>query len=129
MPRYTFRTISTGQTFDRIMSIAERDAFVGQPDIQQVIRPVQIMADIPAYRSPVDGRVIHSRSMRRDDLARNNCREWEPSDSPTGGKFRNARFAAKVPGAQVAEEFRDLSMNQAFYRGELQDLEPKGTPN
>lgn len=86
-----------------------------------------IISDIPEYRSPVDGKLISSRSSRRDDLERNNCREWEPSDSPTGGKFRNARFAAKVPGAEVAEEFRELPMNQAFYRGELQDLESKTT--
>lgn len=85
----------------------------------------QIIGDIPEYRSPVDGKLITSRSQRRDDLERNNCREWEPSDSPTGGKFKNARFAAKVPGAQVAEEYRDLEVNQAFYRGELQDIEPK----
>lgn len=77
----------------------------------------QIMRDIPEYRSPVDGALISSRSTRRYDLEKNNCRDWEPSDSPTGGKFRNERFARKIPGAVVAEEYRDLEMNQRFRAG------------
>jgi hypothetical protein len=106
MPTYTFRSTITGQTFDRIMSIAERDVFVTQPGIEQIIRPVQVMSDIPEYRSPIDGSLIGSRSARRYDLEKNNCREWEPSDSPTGGKIRNHRFAKKW-GLTVSEEFRD----------------------
>lgn len=56
-----------------------------------------VMRDIPEYRSPIDGRVIGSRSTRRDDLKRNNCIEWDPALSPTRGKpaFKNARFAKK----------------------------------
>jgi hypothetical protein len=71
-------------------------------------RPIQmptIISDIPEYASPIDGRMITSRSERRDDLKRNNCVEYEPSLSPTKGKIRNAEFAAKR-GLQVSEEFR-----------------------
>lgn len=64
-----------------------------------------IIGDIPEYRSPIDGRVIGSRSERRDDLKRNNCVEYEPSMSPTKGKLRNADFC-KRRGLQVSEEFR-----------------------
>lgn len=64
-----------------------------------------IIGDIPEYRSPIDGRVIGSRSQRRDDLKRNNCVEYEPSMSPTKGKLRNADFC-KRRGLQVSEEFR-----------------------
>lgn len=64
-----------------------------------------VISDIPAYRSPIDGRVIGSRSERRDDLKRNNCVEFEPSMSPTKGKFRNPEFCRKR-GLQVSEEFR-----------------------
>lgn len=64
-----------------------------------------IMKPMPAYRSPVDGRVINSRQERIDDLKRNNCVEYEPSLSPTKGKFRNPDFCAKR-GLQVSEEFR-----------------------
>lgn len=64
-----------------------------------------VLSDIPEYRSPIDGKLITSRSHRREDLARNNCVEWEPSLSPTKGKFRNKRFCEKH-GLQVSEEFR-----------------------
>ena len=57
----------------------------------------RIIRDIPEYRSPIDGRVIGSRSERREDLKRNNCVEWDASLSPTRGKpiFKNERFARK----------------------------------
>lgn len=71
----------------------------------------QIIADIPDYRSPITGEMITSRSQRRYDLEKHNCREWEPSDSPTKGKLRNARFAKKL-GKSVDEEFRDHPLNQ-----------------
>jgi len=64
-----------------------------------------IMKPMPEYQSPVDNRVINSRQERKDDLKRNNCVEWEPSMSPTQGKFRNERFAKKR-GLTVAEEYR-----------------------
>lgn len=64
-----------------------------------------IIFDIPAYQSPIDGRWISSRSERRDDLARNNCVDARDFKSPTGGKIRNKEFAAKR-GLQVSEEFR-----------------------
>ena len=66
-----------------------------------------IISDIPEYASPIDGRMITTRSERRDDLKRNNCVEYEPSLSPTGGKLklRNPKIAAKM-GVQVAEELR-----------------------
>lgn len=64
-----------------------------------------IISDIPEYASPIDGRMITTRSERRDDLKRNNCYEYEPSLSPTKGKIRNKAFAEKR-GLQVSEEFR-----------------------
>jgi hypothetical protein len=64
-----------------------------------------IISDIPEYKSPIDGRVITSRSERRDDLKRNNCVEFEPSMSPTKGKYRNKAFCDRR-GLKVSEEFR-----------------------
>ena len=64
-----------------------------------------VVSDIPDYQSPIDGRLITSRTHRREDLKRNNCVEYEPSLSPTKGKFKNKRFAEKR-GLQVAEEYR-----------------------
>jgi len=74
------------------------------PDRGGIAMPT-IIPDIPEYRSPIDGRPITSRSARREDLKRNNCVEYEPSLSPTKGRIRNKRFAAKH-GLSVSEEFR-----------------------
>jgi hypothetical protein len=51
-----------------------------------------VVRDIPDYRSPVDGRVIGSRSTRREDLKRNGCVEWEPGI----GKGRYKRTPGEV---------------------------------
>lgn len=71
----------------------------------QPVKVPMIISDIEPYTSPVDGRVVNSRSDRRDDLKRHGCVEYEPSMSPTKGKIRNKAFAAKR-GLQVSEEFR-----------------------
>lgn len=53
----------------------------------------QIMRDIPEYRSPLGTGTISSRSHRREDLKRANCREVDPSEfKPT---YLNERFARK----------------------------------
>lgn len=56
-----------------------------------------LMPDIGEYASPIDGKLISSRSARREDLKANDCVEWEPSMSPTRGKLElnNPRFAKK----------------------------------
>ena len=75
---------------------------------EEMARPISmpmILSDIPEYTSPIDGKVISSRSQRRDDLARNNCVDARDFPSATGGKFKNKRFCEKR-GLQVAEEFR-----------------------
>ena len=51
--------------------------------------------DTPGYRSPIDGRWIEGRRQRRYDLESNNCVEVGDRPSPTGGKLKNAKFAAK----------------------------------
>jgi len=52
-----------------------------------------VMPDTQEYRSPIDGRLITSRSARREDLIRNGCVEVDPPKKPRG--FKNARFAKK----------------------------------
>lgn len=51
------------------------------------------------YRSPIDGKMITSRSERREDLIRNNCVEVDPPKTrvkdPHDPGFKNARFAKK----------------------------------
>jgi len=77
-----------------------------KPFAGAIVKPT-VISDIPEYRSPIDGKLITSRSHRREDLRRNNCVEYEPSLGPTKGKreFKNPHFAAKR-GLQVAERFR-----------------------
>lgn len=63
-----------------------------------------IVSDMEPYQSPVDGRLISGRGARRDDLKRHGCVEYEPSLSPTKGKFTNKAFAAKR-GLKLSEGF------------------------
>lgn len=85
------------------------DRFSGEPMSvpKGPLRAPMVMSDIPAYASPIDGRMITSRSERREDLKRNNCVPYEESLGPTKGqrKFRNPEFCRKR-GLSVAEEFR-----------------------
>lgn len=41
-----------------------------------------VWSDLPAYRSPVTGAWIEGRAARREDLARTNSREVDPSERP-----------------------------------------------
>lgn len=50
--------------------------------------------DLPGYQSPIDGRWIEGRRARQYDLQSNNCIDVGDV-SPTKGKLRNAKFAAK----------------------------------
>jgi hypothetical protein len=77
------------------------------PSTGEIAMPM-VMRDIPEYASPIDGRMITSRSERREDLKRNNCIEVDPSDTLTKGRtdvFRNKKFAKKR-GLTLSEEFR-----------------------
>lgn len=84
------------------------DRFTGErmevPARGEIAAPI-VVSDIPEYRSPIDGKLITSRSHRREDLARNGCVDARDVPSATGGKFKNRRFCDKR-GLQVSEEFR-----------------------
>lgn len=59
---------ATGESYDPREREAERAA------------SFQIQKDIPEYLSPVTGKLIGSRSERREDLKRTGCREVDPSE-------------------------------------------------
>lgn len=63
-----------------------------------------VMSDIPPYESPIDGRMITSRSARRYDLESNGCRESDPPKKKRG--FINPKFALKR-GLPLNEEARE----------------------
>ncbi len=89
----------------RWVSASTGEALLTDEQRQAPLAIPMIISDIPEYASPIDGRMITSRSERRDDLKRNNCVEYEPSMSPTKGKYRNKAFCEKR-GLTVSEEFR-----------------------
>lgn len=86
----TFRDPHTNEP----MSLPERDG----PCCPMVI------SDIPEYASPIDGKMITSRSHRRYDLEANGCREADPPKKRRG--YRNPKFAIKR-GLSLNEEARE----------------------
>jgi hypothetical protein len=64
-----------------------------------------VLSDIPAYESPIDGRMITSRSERREDFKRNNCIDARDFPSATGGRIKSEKLAKRY-GLQVSEEYR-----------------------
>jgi hypothetical protein len=86
-----FRHAQTGE----LMHIPDRDG---------VCCP-RVESDLEPYRSPVDGRLIGSRSEQRDDLARNGC-VLAPPSKRKGKGYRNPDWAVKR-GLPLSEEARD----------------------
>lgn len=64
-----------------------------------------VIGDIEPISSPIDGKMITSRSQLRYELDKHDKRIIEPSESPTKGKIRNKAFAKKR-GLTVSEEYR-----------------------
>ena len=60
-----------------------------------VIAAPQYMPDTPEYASPIDGRMITSRTHRREDLKRNNCVDAGDMPRLNNGFCRNEKFARK----------------------------------
>lgn len=66
---------------------------------QKVILPPMVRGDLPAYESPIDGRLIEGRRARMEDLRRNNCRPYEDGEKEYHERARaqeNARLDAAV---------------------------------
>ena len=66
-----------------------------------------VFGDLPAYESPVDGRVIEGRKQRRDDLARSGSRPWE-------GIEAEKREAARQK--QYIEQKAERHLNESVWR-------------
>jgi hypothetical protein len=59
------------------------------PECTEISAPM-VISDIPEYRSPIDGKLITSRSAQREDLKANDCVLAEPRRKPRG--YRNPSF-------------------------------------
>lgn len=79
MPLYEFAC--PDHKFDRFLPLARyaepQVCACGKPATKVISSPM-VIDDIPAYTSPVDGKLITSRRARREDLVRNGCVEYEP---------------------------------------------------
>lgn len=94
--------------------IADRDDNLplccNQP-VSRCLEAPAVRPDIPAYESPATGRIITSRTERRDDLARSGCIEWEPGidrDITRNREHREAREFAQID-QHVDNIVRDLA--------------------
>lgn len=74
------------------------------PERHEICAPM-VRSDIAEYRSPIDGKLISSRSTRREDLIRNDCVEMDPRPKEKRG-YKNPNFALKR-GLPLREEVRD----------------------
>jgi hypothetical protein len=63
------------------------------PERNEIVMPM-VRSDIEPYKSPIDGKMITSRSARREDLARSGCVPYEPIGNVPKG-ISNPKYAAK----------------------------------
>ena len=81
MPIYEYFCRS-GHAFERYLAVKDyatpQVCECGAASTKQLSAPM-VLADLPGYASPVDGRWVEGRRARREDLARNNCVPYEPS--------------------------------------------------
>lgn len=68
---------------------------LNQEEKARPLQAPQTYGDLPGYRSPIDGKWIEGRRARQYDLQSNGCVDAGDMKSPTGGKLKNAKFAAK----------------------------------
>jgi hypothetical protein len=85
--------------------------------------PVGIV-DIPAYVSPTTGKLIDSRSKRREDLKASGSREWEGMEQEQ--KVAQQRVKAEEKKADAAIESAVVSAWQALPSESRRALESNG---
>jgi hypothetical protein len=96
MPKYTYRD---GKLVD--------DTGLPMLNQEERSRPPQtprVVGDLPGYTSPVTGEWIDGRRARRYDLEKHGCVDARDLPSPTGGKFRNKKFAEKHGVSHLLEQ-------------------------
>lgn len=82
MPTYVYEC-SAGHTFERILRVADYANpqgcdQCGRLGKKVITAPTVFVSKDICYDSPIDGRPITSMRARLDDLARNNCTEYDP---------------------------------------------------
>lgn len=113
MPTYDYLCKICNRTFTEFRKLADYNELpecCGQPAIKIISAP-GVIADIPSYTSPIDGRWIDGRKARREDLKRNRCREWEGLDQEKQEAERQKSYAEKEQDAKL-----DQAARQAWYQ-------------
>ena len=81
MPTYCY-SCESGHEFERVLPISEYKSKqfcdCGLEGKLYISKPTIFIGPDVHYTSPIDGRPITSMKARRDDLARNNCTEYDP---------------------------------------------------
>jgi len=88
MPRYLYECENSKERFDRITRVIDHQSVVtcecGATATQvitvpRVIIPSHMSATgLSSYHSPIDGRLISTQQQRKEDMARNDCVEYDP---------------------------------------------------
>ena len=81
MPTYEF-VCPEGHKFERVLRVADynvpQGCECGLYAKRQISLPMVFVSQEIRYESPIDGKVITTRQQRQEDLARNNCVEYDP---------------------------------------------------
>lgn len=80
-------------------------------DNRQKEKLYSIIPDIEPYESPIDGRVINSRTQRRDDLERHNARPYEGREQEAKEAKRRESYIEQRNDAQLTEH-----VSRAYYQ-------------
>lgn len=78
-----------------------------------ILSPAMVAADIPSYRSPIDGRWIDGRKQRAEDLKRSGSRPWEglaeeSKEAIKQEKYQEQKLDASLTKA-ASEAYHQLS--------------------
>lgn len=110
MPIYRWRCDNCGREDEGFRSIAERrEAPECCGEVMQiVICPAFVNADIAPYVSPTTGRVVSSRSDRRDDLRRSRSRPWEGLDQERKEAERKRQYVDEKLDRKLDDGIRQI---------------------
>lgn len=70
-----------------------------------------VFGDLPAYQSPVTGKLVDGRVARREDLKRTGSRPWEGLDQEKKEAARHVAYAEQRQDAALTK-----SASEAFYQ-------------
>lgn len=106
MPVYQAECGKCGREEDYFASVDERNKLVPEccgQTMNRIISAAFVQDDIPAYVSPTTGRVIGSRTARRDDMRRSRARPWEGLEQERKEATRQQAYKEAKSDAKLTE--------------------------